>query len=156
MATFASLESYDASRPASESRPSVYIAPPGPEESRQPLQKLLVYVHYAYPLVLLIFFLSAFTVQSIYTSRNRNTSEAPPKKTPHYGPGGKALPIRGPNTRSNVHPDQAVELPRGQRLVFQWVSVVACLTFAGSAINTISHAVIRRDEQWWCGQATVV
>jgi hypothetical protein len=128
---------------------------PQPEPSSPALQRLLVVLHSAYPIILLIFFLAAFTCQSIYSSRNRNISDPASTQPLHYGPGGKALPARGPG-RPNPRQDDVKELPRGQRLVFQWLSVVACLSFVGSAINAIVHTLVQRAEQWWCGQAMVV
>lgn len=116
--------------------------------------RILRTLHYAYPIVLLLFFLCAFTLQSIRASskRNSNGNGAPDQQ---LGPGGKPLPNLDP-TRNAPKKPKHDDISRPRKLVFEWMSVVLALTFIGNTINVIVHALYDREEQWWCGQAMVV
>ncbi|KAJ9666321.1 ATP-binding cassette-type vacuolar membrane transporter Hmt1 [Coniosporium apollinis] len=116
--------------------------------------RILRTLHYAYPIVLLLFFLCAFTLQSIRASskRNSNGNGAPDQQ---LGPGGKPLPNLDP-TRNAPKKPKHDDISRPRKLVFEWMSVVLALTFIGNTINVIVHALYDREEQWWCGQAMVI
>lgn len=115
------------------------------------LHKAVRVLQYAYPIVLLFFFLAAFTARSILSS-NSNTNIA---KTTQTGPGGKPLPATDP-TRNFVKRKVGDDVTQSQKRVFEWLSLTAALTFVANAINVIVHALIKRKEHWWCGQHTVV
>ncbi|KAF2138341.1 uncharacterized protein K452DRAFT_234434 [Aplosporella prunicola CBS 121167] len=119
-------------------------------------RKLLLYLHYAYPIVLLVFFLAAFTARSIRASRsNSNSNGDDPDDTP-LGPGGKALPKRTPPRCKPEVKNDLVDLPRGKKLLFEWLSVFVALTFVANSINVIVHALYSRKDNWWCGQSVVI
>ena len=114
-------------------------------------RRILDYLHYAYPIALLLFFLLAFTAQSIKIS-NRNANDAPQNcKT---GPGGKPLPERSPNRPQRNDLEDPVSSK--QKLVFEWLSAAAAVTFIANCATVIIHALYSRDEGWWCGQPVVV
>lgn len=120
--------------------------------SNHTLRASLRYLHNAYPLVLLIFFLSAFTLRGIRSSLNDSRNTVTPAV--QTGPGGKPLPTNDP--LRNVPKRKPDDIPRSQKHVFEWLSAAAALTFVGNAINVIVHALYSRKDSWWCGQAYVV
>jgi hypothetical protein len=115
------------------------------------LRTVVTVLQYAYPIVMLLFFLVAFTARSIISS-NSNSNVSKPTT---LGPGGKPLPATDP-TRNFVKRQIDNDVTRSQKLVFGWLSVAAAGTFVGNAINVIVHALYARKDQWWCGQAQVV
>jgi len=135
--------------------PPSLTTPPGcigePYVSNRTAADILRILHYVYPIILLILFLLAFTVHSIWTA-NSNRNAVPPTLT---GPGGKPLPLTDPNKNKPKKKPQD-DIPRSQKLVFQWISVAAALTFAANAINVIVHALYSRKDGWWCGQPVVI
>lgn len=108
-------------------------------------------LQFAYPIVLLVFFLLAFGVRTIVTADPSDPNEAPTPKV-QYGPGGKPLPVRSHSFKKVVQHD----FSRSRKLVFEWLSVGVCLTLAANAAIVIVHALFDREEQWWCGQAPTV
>ncbi|KAG9884326.1 hypothetical protein KCV05_g20009, partial [Aureobasidium melanogenum] len=115
-------------------------------------QRLLSIVHFAYPIVLLVFFLTTFTIRSILTARSDGPDDS--KSEPQLGPGGKPLPkkkVPVDNTKNTV-----LDFSRPRKLLFEWLSLAATLTLAGNAVTVVVHALYARNEEWWCGQATVV
>lgn len=135
--------------------------PPGPVAplvSNSTTRSLLLYLHYASPIVLLLFFLTAFTIRSVAASSspNRNSNDLDTTDHAPTGPGGKPLPKRTPPRTPPKKDPQADDLPRARKLLFEWLSVLVALTFVANAINIIVHALYGRSEQWWCGQSVVV
>jgi len=109
-------------------------------------------LQYAYPIILLAFFLLVFTVRSIASSTDSNTNDA---EQPLFGPGGKPLPT---SKKAKLHSslNDHSEISRSRKLVFEWLSVIACLTWVANAVNVIIHALYSRKQGWWCGQSAVV
>lgn len=129
-------------------------APPANDsrwEHASTLTPIVTVVQYAYPIFLLFFFLAAFTARSILSS-NSNSNVAKPTTT---GPGGKPLPATDP-TRNFVKRQVLDDVTRSQKLVFNWLSLLAAVTFIGNAALVIAHAVIKRAEHWWSGKQVVV
>ena len=121
--------------------------------SNEAALQLLKYLHFAYPLILLVFFITTFTAHSIIAANNHNDEEEQGPEE-HTGPGGKALPKKkGPNAAKTK---DVLDFSRPRKLLFEWLSLGATLTFLGNCITVVVHALYARDEQWWCGQATVV
>ena len=112
-------------------------------------QDILVYTHFASPLILLAFFLIAFTAHSIATASHDAVVKP---SADRMGPGGKPLPQ---NTRGHPRPN-ALDFSRVRKLVFNWLSVGTILSFLGNAVVVILHAVIQREENWWCGESVAV
>lgn len=122
-------------------------------ESNRTARQILQILHYAYPIALLFFFIGAFIVRSIRrasTNHNRNDDNAP-----LLGPGGKPLPKPDP-ARFKAKKEKRDDIPRSQKLLFQWLSIAAAFTFIANAILVIAHTLASRDEGWWCGQPVVV
>jgi len=115
------------------------------------LRRIVTVVQYAYPILLLVFFLAAFTARSILSS-NSNSNITKPTTT---GPGGKPLPATDP-TRNFVKKTVHDDVTHSQKLLFNWLSALAAVTFVGSAVVMIAHALIYRAEQWWSGKQVVV
>ena len=117
--------------------------------SRSYIERISIRLHYAYPIILIVFFLGFVTVRGITSS-----SYAHQSSVTQYGPGGKPLPPRHkPNSSSK---DSSLLLTRNQTFLFQWLAAAVCFTFLCDAANVVIHALYDRHEQWWCGQAMVV
>jgi hypothetical protein len=114
-------------------------------------QKALRILQFAYPIVLLFFFIFAFTARSVWAATSDNANDEQPPMI-QYGPGGKPLPIRANSYRRVVPRD----FSRSRKLVFEWLSAGMCLTWMGNAAVVIVHSLYNRKEQWWCGQAPTV
>ena len=120
--------------------------------SNRTAQDLLVYIHFAYPPVLLTLFLVAFTVHSVATASEDTTITA---STDQRGPGGKPLPKNtGPSAHSKKK--QISDFSRARKLLFDLLSAGVILTFVGNAVVVILHALIYRKDSWWCGQSVAV
>jgi hypothetical protein len=116
-----------------------------------PLRSAVTAIQYAYPIVMLVFFLAAFTLRSIAAS-NSNANIAKPTTT---GPGGKPLPATDP-TRNFVKKTVHDDVTQTQKRVFEWVSLATACTFVGNSVVVISHALAKEEEHWWAGKAVVV
>jgi len=117
-------------------------------------QRILNVTQYAYPMVLLVTFLVAFTTRSILVARKVDKRLEEPEEC-RAGPGGKNLPSRQSKSVNNDKGDD-VDFSKGAKLLFNWLSVIVCATFVASAADVIVHALVKREEGWWCGQAPVV
>lgn len=123
----------------------------GSNLSRQTLVDLLRYIHYTYPMLLLVLFVTAFAIHTAVSS----SSSRPVSSTSNFtGPGGKPLPTKGSTNSPNKKPkDQGFGVIRS--LLFCWLSVGLIVTFLGNALNVIVHALTDKDG-WWCGKSTTV
>ncbi|KAH7347047.1 hypothetical protein BKA66DRAFT_432964 [Pyrenochaeta sp. MPI-SDFR-AT-0127] len=115
------------------------------------LRSLVTVLQYAYPIVMLFFFLAAFTFRSIAAS-NSNSNIAKPTTT---GPGGKPLPATDP-TRNFVKKTAHDHVTQAQKTVFEWLSLAAALTFVGNSVVIIAHALVEKKEHYWAGKAVVI
>ena len=116
-------------------------------------QKVMIYTHYASPVVLLVFFLVAFTTHSILTASKEPLVEVKPGQT---GPGGKPLPRTSSPTAKAAREKKALDFSPSRKLLFTWLSAGVVLTLLGNAVTVIVHALLERKDNWWCGQAVVV
>lgn len=114
---------------------------------------LLVYIHYASPIVLLAFFLLAFTAHSVTTASTEDVLHAEPEQT---GPGGKPLPKSSSPSAKARRENQILDFSPARKLLFAWLSVGAILTFLGNSVVVILHAVLDRKDHWWCGESVAV
>lgn len=114
---------------------------------------ILVYTHYASPIVLLVFFLVAFTSHSIITAPREDVVQA---ETGQTGPGGKPLPRNSSPAAKAAREKKALDFSPSRKLLFVWLSAGVVLTFLGNAVTVIVHALLDRKDNWWCGQAVVV
>ena len=110
----------------------------------------LRYLHYAYPVILLVFFLVALMAYSVVTASKTTTSIEPAQT----GPGGKPLPK---NRRLKAQKaSQPSDFSPARKLLFSWISVAVTLTFVANTALTCIHVLVERESGWWCGQDTVV
>lgn len=118
------------------------------------VDQILVYLHYAYPILLLAFFLFAIAVRSVRAASLDSSSSSDSTSCPRFGPGGKPLPKRkpaGPAARL-----RSLQISRPRRLLFEWLIAAATLTFIANAVIVVFHVICERREKWWCGQSVVV
>jgi hypothetical protein len=117
-------------------------------------QRVLSYLQIAYPIVLLILYLVAFTVRSIVTA---GKEEPVVPETEQLGPGGKPLPSRknnSPKKQSNI--PHNLDFSRPRKLLFEWLSVAVIASLGANIVVIIVHALLDRKEGWWCGEAPTV
>lgn len=131
-------------------------------------QTVLDVVQYAYAPVLLIVFLIAFTIRSIHLSRQATAQAKEEANKIVLGPGGKALPKKkkvnkkskgkkgGKGKDEDDDKDKVIDFSKPRKRLFEFLSAVVCLTFLASAGNVIGHAIVKREEGWWCGAPPVV
>jgi len=124
---------------------------PGSPWVSSPLaQKILAYLQVIYPILLLFLYILAFTIRSVATARNDNHSPPQPEQ---LGPGGKPLPKKNKKDAAISH---ALDFSRPRKLLFEWLSVGLLTSLAGNIAVIVLHAVLEREQQWWCGQAPTV
>ena len=125
-----------------------------PWESRpKAAPTILVYIHFASPIILLAFFLLAFTAHSIATA-SKDAVVRP--STLQTGPGGKPLPQNTSLSVNSRPKNQTLDFNPARKLLFIWLSVGTILTFVGNATVVILHAVLARKDNWWCGESVAV
>ena len=129
---------------------SLFILAFRPWVSNRTAQSILIYVHFSSPLILLAFFLTAFTAHSIATASNDAVVSADPEQT---GPGGKPLPQTSVKGKK---PENTLDFSPARKLLFNWLSVGISVSFVGNAVVVILHTLLDRGENWWCGEATAV
>lgn len=120
-----------------------------PEATNENAQDILYYVHFSSPIILIIFFLIAFTAHGIATASPDTDIENP---HPQTGPGGKPLPA---SKKTSAKKD-ALDFSPARKLLFNWLSVGTIATFVGNAVVVILHALVDRKDNWWCGEAVAV
>lgn len=117
--------------------------------STRTAQHIFVIFHYASPIVLIAFFLIGFTAHSIITA-----SDAAPEQPTDVptGPGGKPLPQK----KRGKMKQKALDFSPARKYLFNWLSVGTIATFVANAGVVILHAVLGRNENWWCGKSVAV
>ena len=121
-----------------------------PWVSHSAAQRTVVWLHYASPIILLFLFLVAFMVSSIRAAPRETKSNEPVLR----GPGGKPLPQ---NKRGKSEPKpQLPEFSPARRILFNWISLGAAITFVANAVAVILHALVGRKDGWWCGEHAAV
>ena len=116
-------------------------------------QQIMLYTHYASPIILLVFFLVAFTAHSILTASKEDVIQVTTSQT---GPGGKPLPRTSSPAAKAAREKKALDFSPSRKLLFTWLSAGVVLTFLGNVVTVIVHALLDRKDNWWCGQAAVV
>lgn len=115
---------------------------------------MLRYTQIAYPIVLLLLYLVAFTVRSVLTASKEEDAVHEPEQ---LGPGGKPLPSRknnGPKKQPKI--PQNLDFSRSRKLLFEWLSVAVIFSLGINIVVVIVHALLARKERWWCGEAPTV
>ena len=111
----------------------------------------LTYTQFFSPLTLFVVFLVAFVAHSVIV--------APPAKdltVQPLGPGGKPLPRNLSPAAKADQVKQIVDFSPARKALFNWLSVGVLFTLIASAVLAIVHALVKRAENWWCGQSVVV
>jgi ATP-binding cassette, subfamily B, vacuolar membrane transporter HMT1/ACLQ len=126
-----------------------------PWVSNPTAQAILNYLQIAYPIILLVLYLTTFTVRSVLIARGE--SDAQETQPEQLGPGGKPLP-RKKNNAAHKAADLTLDLDfaRPRKLLFEWLSVGVILALSANILVVIVHAISARNEGWWCGQAPTV
>ena len=116
-------------------------------------QTVLADLQVAYPIVLLLLYIIAFSIRSIATARSDDDSSPQPEQ---YGPGGKPLPKKhvSAKERDMANPHTDFSWPR--KLLFQWLSVAVVACLGADIVVVIVHAIVERKAGWWCGQSPTV
>ncbi|KAI4139290.1 MAG: hypothetical protein L6R39_006375, partial [Caloplaca ligustica] len=122
-----------------------------PTASTENAQNILTYLHFGSPILLLIFFLAAFTAHSIATASPDASvrARAPQNQT---GPGGKPLPA----SKKTAKKQDVLDFSPARKLLFNWLSVGTIATFIGNATVVILHALVDREDHWWCGESVAI
>ncbi|KAH8801657.1 ABC transporter-like protein [Xylogone sp. PMI_703] len=110
---------------------------------------ILERIHFAYPWVLLVIFITVFTVDSIRSSQTGKEASKPVVT----GPGGKPLPQRTNKAKDKKRQE---DFSSHQKVVFRWASAALISTFIGNAISIIIHALTEHKNGWWCGEAAAI
>lgn len=114
-------------------------------------QELLQYLRFGYPPILLGFIFIVFLVHSSQVARNADRNIKV-----QYGPNGKPLPRRT-RMMMAVARDLPAELARNRsKGWFVWLDLFVLATYIAEAAIHMTHAIVSKSEQWWCGQAVVV
>lgn len=122
-----------------------------PWNSNHVAQVILTYTQFSSPPVLLLAFLIAFVTHSvIHAPEDEDASSRP------LGPGGKPLPRSLSAINKAKRKQEVVDFSPARKTLFNCLSIFVILTFLASATLTIVHALLRRAENWWCGQSAVV
>lgn len=127
---------------------------PLPWVSNPVAQRVLRYSQIAYPIVLVLLYLTAFTVRSVLTASKDEDALHEPEQ---LGPGGKPLPLRKnnqPKKQSNI--PHGLDFSRPRKLLFEWLSVAVIFSLSANIVVVIVHALLARKERWWCGEAPTV
>ncbi|KAK5712801.1 ATP-binding cassette-type vacuolar membrane transporter Hmt1 [Elasticomyces elasticus] len=124
---------------------------PRPWVSNPTAQRLLQDLQIASPIVLLLLYITTFTVHSILTAPRDDAKKT--NEPEQLGPGGKPLPKKAKKEASLA---DRYDFSRPRQLLFEWLSVGVLATLAGNITVVIVHALVEREEQWWCGQAPTI
>lgn len=132
---------------------STVMAASGPSAVNQTSQVVLTFTHFAAPILLLALFLVTFVAHSIATASENDTVQPITSQT---GPGGKPLPRNTSPAAKAKQKSKVLDFSPARKLLFTWLSIGLILTFVGNAGVVIVHALVKRKDNWWCGQSVVV
>ncbi|KAG0648707.1 Aspirochlorine biosynthesis Q [Hyphodiscus hymeniophilus] len=113
---------------------------------------LLDVTHFNYPWILLLIFIVSFVTNSVLTAEpSSETIEAVVT-----GPGGKPLPRSAKKSKEAKEKTKLKDFSLGRKLLFIWLSAGVITSFVANATNIIVHALTKRENGWWCGEATAI
>lgn len=122
--------------------------------SINPKASLIDLLQYAYPIILLAFFVICFIARDmLMVSSHAAGKPVEPEKTVCMGPGGRPLPYK--HTR-NMPLQHIQHFSRPRKLLFDWLSLAIVLSFLAHSVVVILHVLADSAEGYWCGQAVVV
>lgn len=116
------------------------------------IEVLLDRTHFNYPWILLVVFLAAFVTNSVLTAEPSSESV----ESVVTGPGGKPLPRSAKKSKEAKEKKKLKDFSQGRKLLFVWLSAGVIITFVANATNIVVHALTKRENGWWCGEATAV
>ncbi|KAE8149129.1 hypothetical protein BDV25DRAFT_156858 [Aspergillus avenaceus] len=119
-------------------------------DSHHAPRQLLEYLRIGYPILLLLVFVSAFIASSVLTAKNANNAS----NAVRTGPGGRPLPTRSRSSMAVIKSPE--KFSQNSRLLFKWLSLGILLTLIADAALNVTHVIVSRSEQWWCGQSVVI
>ncbi|KAK2733396.1 hypothetical protein FQN57_002136 [Myotisia sp. PD_48] len=126
------------------------IAGVEPEAFRLPSRSLLGYTQMLYPIILLVIFCISFIARTVVSAQ-----KIQPNVPEGTGPGGRPLPQRM-RSAAVVTTRKTFDFSPAAKLTFKWLSLGVLLTLVADAAVNMTHVILRRREQWWCGQSVVV
>ena len=116
--------------------------------------EVLQYFRISYPIVVLVVFFFVFILHSSNVAKQNEAGNI--GDAAHIGPGGKRLPKRT-RVMMMVARELPVELARKKsKAVFLWLTILLLFTYVGDAVLDMTHVMVAKSQQWWCGQAVVV
>jgi hypothetical protein len=125
-----------------------------PPDLHNTIGNISTYIHFLSPIIILLFFLTAFAVRGIRLASSATEDAKSHGSTAQlYGPGGKPLPIRK-ITGLKRRQDRLLDFTPMQKLAFQYLSIFVSLSFFVSVVGVIVHVYLERG--WWCGEAQFV
>jgi len=115
--------------------------------------ELLDVVHFHYAWVLFIVFLASFVTNTVLTAE----PSAESKERILTGPGGKPLPRSARKYKEELQRKKKLtDFSPSRKNLFLCLSAGVLATFIANGANIVIHALTKREEGWWCGQATAV
>ena len=114
--------------------------------------QILAYTKLSSPAIILVVFLVAFIIHGILTAPPGDDVEVHAT----LGPGGRPLPRRRQSSQEVKEAAKFRDFSLNVKLLFNWLGLLALMTFAVNAALIILQSLIHFREQWWPGQAAVV
>jgi ATP-binding cassette, subfamily B, vacuolar membrane transporter HMT1/ACLQ len=115
-------------------------------------RRILKYTQISAPALILVVFLVAFITHGILTAPPSDDVEVLAKS----GPGGRPLPKRRQSTHQVKEAVKIRDFSPNVKLLFNWLGLLALMTFAVDALLIVLQTIIHFREKWWPGQAAVV
>jgi hypothetical protein len=143
----------------SDGRIALFSISPPPFIQRPPtlhnaVGRITTATHYFSPVILFFVFLTAFVYRGVRLASSKEPEDLANGATGQlYGPGGKPLPIRKV-TGLKRKLDKAKDFSPAKKTLFRVISLLATLSFLGSAGLVCAHLLA--EGGWWCGEAQVV
>ena len=125
--------------------------------STSSLTTLLAHVHFNYPWIILVIFLTAFISHNVSEIKASSKSIRLPVL---LGPGGKPLPQSAKKIKEAQEKQKKADFSPIRKLVFIWLSTAIILSYVADAVCVVIHALANTEANggtgWWCGEPTAV
>jgi ATP-binding cassette, subfamily B, vacuolar membrane transporter HMT1/ACLQ len=120
--------------------------------SLQTSQQILEYTKISAPGIVVLIFLITFVTHGILTAPPSDDVEVHAT----LGPGGRPLPKRRQSSHQVKEAAKVRDFSPNVKLLFNWLGLLALMTFAANAVLIVLQSMIHFREKWWPGQAAVV
>ena len=120
--------------------------------SQATTRRILEYSKISNPAIVLVVFLAAFVTHGILTAPPSDDVEVHAS----LGPGGRPLPKRRQSSQQVKEAAKFRDFSPSVKLLFNWLGLLALMTFAINAVLIILQSLMHYREKWWPGQAAVV